>query len=217
MEQAFGNCKEPDLKKDLKFLEDLLLSDIQTALSRLRETLERIDVAALAKHGAASDPTSKLQLLKLVSSLLSRLQVPEETTVKIPVLPSTSLSRRRRGTRHTIGVSTEELAKARKWLEESNSLPLEEPVTPIVKEQSVSGNGHSVTVEKKPEEIRDKCTKDAINQRQLLEDKNKEIRENCVCREIQQVDGIDSKICGESSMYQAQYRANNYLDKENSI
>ncbi|CAK9812275.1 hypothetical protein ANTQUA_LOCUS7200 [Anthophora quadrimaculata] len=217
MEQALGNCKEPDLKKDLKFLEDLLLSDIQTALSRLRETLERIDVAALAKHGAASDPTSKLQLLKLVSSLLSRLQVPEETTVKIPVLPSTSLSRRRRGTRHTIGVSTEELAKARKWLEESNSLPLEEPVTPIVKEQSVSSNGHSVTVEKKPEEIRDKCTKDAINQRQLLEDKNKEIRENCVCREIQQVDGIDSKICGESSMYQAQYRANNYLDKENNI
>ncbi|KOC67175.1 hypothetical protein WH47_11832 [Habropoda laboriosa] len=216
MEEALGNSKEPDLKKDLKFLEDLLLSDIQTALSRLRETLERIDVAALAKHGAASDPTSKLQLLKLVSSLLSRLQVPEETVVKIPVLPSTSLSRRRRGTRHTIGVSTEELAKARKWLEETNSLPLEEPVAPIVKEQSVTG--HSVTVEKKPEEVRDKCTKDAINQRQLLEDKNKEIRESCVFRGIQQVDGIDGNSSGgESSMYQAQYRANSYQDKENNI
>lgn len=222
MEQALGNCKEPELKKDLKFLEDLLLSDIQTALSRLRETLEKIDVAALAKHGAASDPTSKLQLLRLVSSLLSRLQVPEEKTKeKISVLPSTSLSRRRRGTRHTIGVSTEELAKARKWLEEEkNILPLEDItlVTKEQKEQNVPGNGVNVInmIDKKSEEIRDKCTKDAINQRQLLEDKNKEIRDNCVFREIQQVDVADSKSNRDLNMYQTQYRVNNYQEKENN-
>lgn len=223
MDQALGNCKEPELKKDLKFLEDLLLSDIQTALSRLRETLEKIDVAALAKHGAASDPTSKLQLLRLVSSLLSRLQMPEEKTKeKIPsVLPSTSLSRRRRGTRHTIGVSTEELAKARKWLEEEkNILPLEEitPVTKEQKEQNVSENGVNVInmIDKKPEEIRDKCTKDAINQRQLLEDKNKEIRDNCVFRGIQQVDIADSESNRDLNMYQTQYRVNNYQEKENN-
>ncbi|XP_050473243.1 uncharacterized protein LOC126865132 isoform X2 [Bombus huntii] len=217
MEQVLGNCKEPELKKDLKFLEDLLLSDIQTALSRLRETLEKIDVNALAKHGAASDPTSKLQLLRLVSSLLSRLQMPEETTVKIPVLPSTSLSRRRRGTRHTIGVSTEELAKARKWLEEErNSLPLGE-ISPIIKEQKEQNISTVSAIDRKPEEVRDKCTKDAINQRQLLEDKNKEIRDNnCVCRGIQQVDAADTKTVGELNMYQAPYRANNYQEKENN-
>ncbi|KAK9301125.1 hypothetical protein QLX08_006452 [Tetragonisca angustula] len=212
MEQALGSCKEPELKKDLKFLEDLLLSDIQTALSRLRETLEKIDVNALARHGAASDPTSKLQLLRLVSSLLSRLQMPEEA--KVPVLPSTSLSRRRRLTRHTIGVSAEELAKARKWLEEErNSLPLKQ-VSIIAKEQAVSTVG---AAERKPEEIRDKCTKDAINQRQLLEDKNKEIREsNCSFRGIQQVDAGDAKAVGELNMYQAQYRANSYQERENN-
>lgn len=223
MEQALGNCKEPELKKDLKFLEDLLLSDIQTALSRLRETLEKIDVAALAKHSAASDPTSKLQLLRLVSSLLSRLQVPEERTKEkiSSVLPSTSLSRRRRGTRHTIGVSTEELAKARKWLEEEkNILPLED-ITLVIKEQkeqNVSENGVNVInmIDKKSEEIRDKCTKDAINQRQLLEDKNKEIRDNCVFREIQQVDIVDSKSNKDLNMYQTQYRVNNYQEKENN-
>ncbi|XP_076277309.1 uncharacterized protein LOC143207556 [Lasioglossum baleicum] len=183
MERVLDDCKEPELRKDLKFLEDLLLSDIETALSRLRETLERIDVAALAKNGAASDPTSKLHLLGLVSSLLSRLQVPEEKEKppeKPPtpaVLPSTSLSRRRRGTRHTIGVSAEELAKARKWLEEerSNCLQLED-VAPV-KEKEASGES-TVSPEKKPEEVRDKCIKDAINQRQVLEDKNKEIRES---------------------------------------
>ncbi|XP_043788426.1 uncharacterized protein LOC122712685 isoform X2 [Apis laboriosa] len=223
MEQALGNCKEPELKKDLKFLEDLLLSDIQTALSRLRETLEKIDVAALAKHGAASDPTSKLQLLRLVSSLLSRLQVPEEKTKEkiSSVLPSTSSSRRRRGTRHTIGVSTEELAKARKWLEEEkNILPLKD-ITLVTKEQkdpNVSGNGDNVIniIDKKPEEIRDKCTKDAINQRQLLEDKNKEIRDNCVFRGIQQMDIADSKNNRDLNMYQTQYRVNNYQEKENN-
>ncbi|CAD1480021.1 unnamed protein product [Heterotrigona itama] len=221
MGQALGSCKEPELKKDLKFLEDLLLSDIQTALSRLRETLEKIDVNALARHGAASDPTSKLQLLRLVSSLLSRLQMPEETKEKVPLLPSTSLSRRRRLTRHTIGVSAEELAKARKWLEEErNSLPLKE-VSTVAKEQKEQATVSTVSiVERKPEEIRDKCTKDAINQRQLLEDKNKEIfiRENsCAFRGIQQADAGDTKAVGELNMYQAQYRANNnYQERENN-
>nr|XP_031844632.1 uncharacterized protein LOC116432217 [Nomia melanderi]XP_031844633.1 uncharacterized protein LOC116432217 [Nomia melanderi] len=174
MERVLVDCKGPELRKDLKFLEDLLLSDIQTALSRLRETLERIDVAALARNGAASDPSSKLHLLKLVSSLLSRLQVTEEPTEKPAVLPSTSLSRRRRGTRHTIGVSAEELAKARKWLEEERTgCSYVEDAPSKDKEQA-----NEASLEKKPEEVRDKCVKDAINQRQVLEDKNKEIRES---------------------------------------
>ncbi|XP_029032869.2 uncharacterized protein LOC114871304 isoform X1 [Osmia bicornis bicornis] len=216
MEQALGgNSKEPELKKDLKFLEDLLLSDIETALSRLRETLERIDVAALARHGAASDPTSKIQLLRLVSSLLSRLQVPEEVPEKVTVLPSTSLSRRRRGTRHTIGVSTEELARARKWLEEERNGYQRDDVLTIAREQKDLTSPCNVAV--KSEEIRDKCIKDAINQRQLLEDKNKEIRDNCAYRGIQQLEpGID-KVTGESDMYQPPYRTNgNYKENENN-
>ncbi|XP_076183430.1 uncharacterized protein LOC143155057 [Ptiloglossa arizonensis] len=212
MERVLGDCKEPELRKDLKFLEDLLLSDIQTALSRLRETLERIDVATLAKNGAASDPTSKLHLLRLVSSLLSRLQVPEQkVTDKVqPVVQFASLSRRRRGTRHTIGVSTEELARARKWLEEERNLPLEETV---IKGNEQRKLGNVVTPDRKPEEIRDKCVKDAINQRQLLEDKNKEIRENY--RGIQQVEVVDTKPVVESStVIQSQYRGEEYQPKE---
>ncbi|XP_078044716.1 uncharacterized protein LOC144474092 [Augochlora pura] len=191
MERVLVDCKEPELRKDLKFLEDLLLSDIETALSRLRETLERIDVAALAKNGAASDPTSKLHLLGLVSSLLSRLQGSEEkekqpgkqpekqpSLAPVAVLPSTSLSRRRRGTRHTIGVSAEELAKARKWLEEERShIAQLEDISPV-KEKETGSSEAAASLEKKPEEVRDKCIKDAINQRQVLEDKNKVIRES---------------------------------------
>lgn len=219
----------PELKKDLKFLEDLLLSDIQTALSKLRETLERIDVTALERNGAASDPTSKLHLLRLVSSLLSRLQVPQEPVQKLPVgipmLPSTSLSRRRRGTRHTIGVSAEELASARRWLEEErNSKPSNELDSRVEVDSTAQVDGRAEVIsrepkeqsvnviERKPEEIRDKCTKDAINQRQLLEDKNKE--REIAYRGIQQVEAVDTKQNTES-VYQPQFRgSSNYQGNE---
>ncbi|XP_015188721.1 PREDICTED: uncharacterized protein LOC107072915 [Polistes dominula] len=185
-----NNGKEQDLKNDLRFLEDLLMSDIHTALSRLRETLERIDVGALAKHGAASDPTSKLQLLRLVSSLLSRLEMPrdsleeenkilsQEEKLKSSLTTTTSSmnNRRRRGSRHTIGVSAEELACARKWLQEEKNFKEVTPftkITPSPMFTTTSTKATDSSEEKpRPEEIHDKYTKDAINHRQSLRDKN---------------------------------------------
>lgn len=184
-----SNGKEQDLKNDLRFLEDLLMSDIHTALSRLRETLERIDVGALARHGAASDPSSKLQLLRLVSSLLSRLEMPRESQEEekkiltqeemlksslIATTPSVT-NRRRRASRHTIGVSAEELACARKWLQEEKNFNDVTPFTKITTPPLFSTTPKAIdsTEEKpRPEEIHDKYTKDAINHRQSLRDRN---------------------------------------------
>nr|XP_012226858.1 PREDICTED: uncharacterized protein LOC105674839 isoform X1 [Linepithema humile]XP_012226859.1 PREDICTED: uncharacterized protein LOC105674839 isoform X1 [Linepithema humile] len=192
MEQALltGGCDHDDLeskKDELKFLEDLLLSDIQTALSRLRETLERTDVATLAKHGGVSDPTSKLHLLRLVSSLLSRLQVPEEgagggggttRTTDIAVQSGgVPVGRRRRAVRHTIGVSAEEIAHARKQLEESSAdlARLNDQVSGQRRELLLPAKHNATNSnERHVEEIHDKYTKDAINQRQSLRDKNKD-------------------------------------------
>ncbi|EFN83916.1 hypothetical protein EAI_03092 [Harpegnathos saltator] len=203
MGQAVLVCNDdnPKSKKnELKFLEDLLLTDIQMALSRLRGTLECTDVATLAKHGGVSDPTSKLYLLRLVSSLLSRLQVPqkeamtadENKLIDIAIAQvGTSTMYKRRPIRHTIGVSTEEIAYARKQLEENsanlvwlNKISASRPRETLYVSASnnVSSNAPNsmsndmLNTEKHIEEICDKCTKDAINQRQSLRDKNKEFR-----------------------------------------
>ncbi|XP_014485489.1 PREDICTED: uncharacterized protein LOC106750003 isoform X2 [Dinoponera quadriceps] len=202
MKQAmFSGYDHDDLgskKDELKLLEDLLLLDIQTALSRLRETLEYTDVATLAKHGGVSDPTSKLQLLRLVSSLLSRLQVPQKETTTtgenklIDIATAQGYAtRKRRFVRHTIGVSAEEIAYARKQLEESSADLVKLNKVSVRQQQesllvsmpcnvpsSVSNNASSDTPnsETHTEEICDKYTKNAINQRQSLRDKNKDCR-----------------------------------------
>ncbi|XP_032687248.1 uncharacterized protein LOC116851692 isoform X2 [Odontomachus brunneus] len=201
MEQAVLRSYDYDdfksRKDELKFLEDLLLLDIQTALSRLRETLERTDVATLAKHGGVSDSTSKLHLLRLVSSLLSRLQVPqkevtttgENRLMNVATAQDALVARKRRPVRHTIGVSAEEIAYARKQLEESsadlmklNNVSIQRQRESLIVSgnvpNSVSSSASSDTPnsEKHTEEICDKCTKNAINQRQSLRDKNKDCR-----------------------------------------
>ncbi|XP_015595749.1 uncharacterized protein LOC107267996 [Cephus cinctus] len=108
---------------DLKFLEDLLLSDLQTALSRLQDTLKRVDASTLIKYSSTLDPGNKLHLLRLISNLLSKLKIPEEVKQVTPA--KVTPNKRRRTDRHTIGVTSEELARARKWLEEKN---LNEPI-----------------------------------------------------------------------------------------
>lgn len=192
LEQALLDQEDdPEPKKDeLKFLEDLLLSDIQTALSRLRETLERTDVATLAKHGGVSDPTSKLHLLRLVSSLLSRLQVPEEKEETDSGENGRTLGaqsdfiiasgRKRRPVRHTIGVSAEEIAHARKQLEESSAdlVRLNDQVSARRWETLLPASRNATNNDRHVEEIHDKYTKDVINQRQSLRDKNKDSRED---------------------------------------
>ncbi|XP_029164275.1 uncharacterized protein LOC114935578 [Nylanderia fulva] len=241
LEQALLDGDDPEPRKDeLKFLEDLLLSDIQTALSRLRETLERTDVVTLAKHGGVSDPTSKLHLLRLVSSLLSRLQVPEEkevepgrngdendrmiggqSNVAVVSLPG----RRRRPVRHTIGVSAEEIAHARKQLEESSadlarfndqvSLARQQPW-----ESLLSASRNVSSDRKNVEEIHDKYTKDVINHRQSLRDKNKDnSRDTVVYRSLipSQIANTGDTVNGEPNIHQTRCldSLDSYQEKEN--
>lgn len=241
MEQALlGNdhgCDHdvPISKKDeLKFLEDLLLSDIQTALSRLRETLEHTDVATLAKHGGVSDPTSKLHLLRLVSSLLSRLQVPVEEresgssegnrTIDLTTQGGGAfLGRRRRPVRHTIGVSAEEIARARRQLEESSVdlARLNNQIFPVERFESLLPVSRNATSGERPyvEEIHDKYTKDVINQRQSLRDKNKD---TSAYRPLAppQIDYVDRSVivprtADESNTHQIRHRdgVNGYQKK----
>ena len=193
------------LKLDLKFLEDLLLSDIQTALGRLQEILKRVDIGTLTRYSSTLDPTNKLNLLKLISSLLANLKIPEESIDKPEksAKPVTAiLPRRRRTDRHTIGVSSEELARARKWLEEQKSSSTSPNVTPETlnlqksqtqpdkpqPENSVTMQEHNSTGVKENgqerveatipdnqfDNVREKYMKDAINQQQSLQSKSKE-------------------------------------------
>lgn len=211
-------------KDELKFLENLLLLDIQTALSRLRETLEHTNVTVLAKHGGVSDPTSKLHLLRLVSSLLSRLQVPQRETTTTEehkltdiatVQSDASATRKQRPVRHTIGVSAEEIAYARKQLEESSAdltrlskvQRQREPLLVPSSAPNITSND-TLNHERHTEEICDKYTKDAINQRQSLRDKNKDCRGNVSAHRPVTIE------TGEPNMLQDQPWNNNIDDKE---
>lgn len=217
---ASGLCNTLDQKRrdqsprplDLKFLEDLLLSDIQTALSRLQETLRKVDASTLAKYNSSLDSTNKLHLLRLISNLLSRLKIPDEL-IKDDERKSDnigeggggggnqgndqgkeiSLSKRRRGNRHTIGVSAEEIAEARKLLDEKL---LSEPITADInkkKNQQIPSimkkafdKPHEVLIQKSTtvvqnktdikqgfDKVEEKHVKDAINQQnQTLLDNN---------------------------------------------
>ncbi|XP_020282246.1 uncharacterized protein LOC109854000 isoform X2 [Pseudomyrmex gracilis] len=235
MEQALlgGDDCDSELKKnELKFLEDLLLSDIQTALSRLRETLERTNVETLAKYGGASNPTSKLQLLRLVSSLLSRLQVPEKKaegsenktgTARIGgIMP---FEQKRRAVRHTIGVSAEEIAHARRQLEESNAnlAKLNDQMQLIQKQEPLpSAPPYAMSSsEKYVEEVHDKYTKDAINQRQSLRDKNKDsYGDTSVYRPLIPTQIVDHPIAtepGDSNACQTRRRSSVDSCQENAI
>lgn len=116
-------------KLDLKFLEDILLADIHTALARLQDTLKRVDIGTLTRYNASLDPSNKLYLLRLISNLLAKLKVPEEAIVNEPELQlsigshqssSRFHNRRRKNERHTIGVSAEEIARAKRWFDEKS-------------------------------------------------------------------------------------------------
>lgn len=200
--QSLNDLESPrGLKLDLKFLEDLLLSDIQTALGRLQETLMRVDIGTLTRYSSTLDPTNKLNLLKLISSLLANLKIPEESIVKPDksAKNTAAFARRRRTDRHTIGVSSEELARARKWLEEKNAnpAPVVEPINDLNPSSHVDidsrrnlenndtqdkcenavtkGNPMERLVDSQCQQfdkVPEKYMKDALNQQQSLQNKS---------------------------------------------
>lgn len=176
------------LKLDLKFLEDLLLSDIHTALGRLQETLQRVDIGTLTRYSSTLDPNNKLNLLKLISSLLANLKIPDEAIVKpekTANLQQSGQPRRRRTDRHTIGVSTEEIARARKWIEEKNLSPNLVDHSPQISPLTLNLERQNRIQEKlvnpakengvdKFDNVHEKSMKDAINQQQSLQCKSKD-------------------------------------------
>ena len=189
-------------KLDLKFLEELLLSDIQTALARLQDTLKRVDIGALTKYNSTLDPTNKLHLLRLISNLLAKLKIPEDAIKSETFDNKPQVQRRNRSERHTIGVSKEELARARKWLEERNlspnsgqsipefdfrlSLPQNQPREDTKKnsEKIPENLEKAPEIEKMPEiqekfdQVHEKYMKDAINQQQSLQNRTREPKED---------------------------------------
>lgn len=185
-------------KLDLKFLEDILLADIHTALARLQDTLKRVDIGTLTRYNASLDPSNKLYLLRLISSLLAKLKVPEDAIAKPSEIEARFHSgpRRRKNERHTISVSAEEIARAKRWFDEKSvssneSSPridlekdseteriVEGAPSTCTELESVTGHtplekpGIETQIIYDKGAFNDKCMKDAINQQQSLQHKN---------------------------------------------
>ncbi|KAL7305237.1 hypothetical protein TKK_0002622 [Trichogramma kaykai] len=195
---------------DLKFLEDVMLVDIETALGRLQDTLRRVDPGTLARYNADLDSSNKLHLLRLISSLLAKLRLPENarqtaggaaatgTTIgeqQPPVVAvqqqtpntasasSVNVRRRRLEHRHTIGVSADDLARARLCFErpkqqqqqanvESVVTVAAEPIaTAAATAAATSANPKAAATAVPFPAFTKKCVKDAINEsnRNLLQ------------------------------------------------
>ncbi|KAK0091468.1 hypothetical protein PV326_003182 [Microctonus aethiopoides] len=177
-------------KMDLNFFEDLLLSDIKTALARLQEMLSRVDLDAITRYSSSLEPNDKLHLLQLISNLVSNLKMvkSDETTGQTVTLTNKIKQNHSRGrNRHTIGVSSEELARARKWLEEKGSIVINTPIL-----TSKSTNRSSLHIEPQQENVGvsdadnlkeqsfdnpracKKHMKDVINQQQSLQNRSRD-------------------------------------------
>lgn len=210
--------ESPKSNLDAKFFEELIVSDIQTSLAKLQDTLRRVDINALTKYSASLSPTNKLLLLQLISNLLTKLQIPKETKedhqVQGPATTSASVSgaatkttkatsassgsKRSRANRHTIGVTSEELAEARQWIEKKTfEGELHQPETtksPEDKSVEKVTNGvdanHSAEMigssqekssglktKKSFDMVHDKHVKNAINQQQSMQNRRGSLRD----------------------------------------
>ena len=100
-----------------------LLTEVQLALDKLQESLN----TGLESSKNSLDQTTRDTLLQLVSRLQSSLKLPPETNAKAPAVEMKSPNKNRfinrrllRQNRHTVGVTREELADARRLLEEAS-------------------------------------------------------------------------------------------------
>ncbi|XP_034946264.1 uncharacterized protein [Chelonus insularis] len=177
---------------DLNFFGDLLVSDIKTALVRLQEILCRVNGDALSRYSSTLEPSDRLNLLQLISNLVANLknanmedlpQQPPSTINSVPTVVKKKQSLRRRD-RHTIGVSSEELARARKWLEERGTGISLISQRLSLAPQTIQLENLNITKEEIKEKAFensracDKHMKDAINQQQSLHSKSKDIEVN---------------------------------------
>lgn len=99
--------------EDLRLLNPELLAEVRGALSKLESALPTLDTARRA---------SIIPLVTKLQSCLQVSQTPHSATGSQSLLPCkryASAKQQLRKNRHTIGVSKEELADARKWLAEN--------------------------------------------------------------------------------------------------
>ncbi|XP_063984058.1 uncharacterized protein LOC135166057 isoform X2 [Diachasmimorpha longicaudata] len=181
-------------KLDINYFQDLCTSDLKTALSRLEDTLKRVDINALTKYSLTLEPSDKYHLLQLISTLVSNLKkakIDEEAELGLspspPPVPPLTRRPRKRGNRHTIGVSSEELASARRWLEQERGPAavkiIVKPLPPVKSAESAPVSVSQVdsrvsdcwgSPDVNLPRTCDKHIKDAINQKQSLQHKIKD-------------------------------------------
>ncbi|CAD6230968.1 GSCOCG00006901001-RA-CDS, partial [Cotesia congregata] len=170
---------------DFNLFGDLLVSDIKTALVRLQDTLKRVDVDALTRYSATLESNDKLRLLQLISNLVSNLKLAklssDEEPVAVPPVPpvpaAPAVKKRFRGKdRHTIGVSSEELARARRWLEEKGTgVSLTSQRLSLAPQFTEPGKENAKVERESSEKMCDKHIKDKINQQQLQNRKDNDV------------------------------------------
>ncbi|XP_057320853.1 uncharacterized protein LOC130664778 isoform X1 [Microplitis mediator] len=203
---------------DFNFFGDLLVSDIKTALVRLQETLRRVDVDALTRYSSTLESNEKLRLLQLISNLVSNLKMaklddvssvqpqPQPQQLQVPAVSTANSSvsspakRRHRGKdRHTIGVSSEELARARRWLEERGTGVTLTSQRLSLAPQTVQLDPSPVNPESNLENklfdsprACDKHMKDAINQQQSLQSRTKDTE-----AQVNAVEPSDTKVSSD--------------------
>ncbi|KAF7989002.1 hypothetical protein HCN44_007312 [Aphidius gifuensis] len=194
-------------KIDINYLQDLCPSDIKAAITRLEETLKSVDVDALSTDNdlEASDKTIIINLIQNLVSNLKKIKINDNNNKNDTSQSSRRTGNRHRGNRHTIGVSKEELASARKWLEQEHgqqtikfkqqkilNKTIEKTITndttlsndTTTQQSSISTSQISPEnykfVNSIPSVVRscDKHIKDAINQQQSLQHKTKDTEFN---------------------------------------
>lgn len=100
--------------EEFRLLSPEVLAEVQSALTRLEAALPGLD------------PARREALIRLVTRLQTCLKLQPPPTVPPPTPPQPPpppvrryANRRQRSQRHTVGVSKEELADARRWLQET--------------------------------------------------------------------------------------------------
>lgn len=121
-DQSHGECPTPvddsgtESGEDFRLLSPEILAEVQSALTRLETALPGLD------------PSRREALVRLVTRLQACLKLqppvpPPPQAAPTPPQPPVRryANRRQRSQRHTVGVSKEELADARRWLQETRS------------------------------------------------------------------------------------------------
>lgn len=131
---AAGLCDSVDKAQNAEPLGAGLLNEVQNALAKLATSLQSDN-----SNEVEIDPIRKSALMDLIMRLQANLVVPSRAPVeiKLPNLPKRFPKSKSRQHRHTVGVSSEELAAARKLIGDLDIGEMNDKDTYIPKEQEI--------------------------------------------------------------------------------